>query len=179
MNPSKRVRNCWSKRPTEKNDSRCGSFFRRPSRHRSRWVLATLWVLLFLFVKAADCEPIYRWESGKGEIFYSNVSPPAQVVFHVIHFPDTSRDVTRSEGVTGNGSTDEKRDALSAAGIFEAPSASRFHLLTQRIAERKKEIDAIERLLITRATDERLRRNLMRKKRYLAEERKCLAELNL
>lgn len=179
MNPSKRVRNCWSKRPAEKNDSRCGSFFRRPLRHRPCWVLATLWALLFLFVKAADGEPIYRWESGKGEVFYSNVSPPAQVVFHVIHFQDTSENAARSEGDTGNGSADEKRDVLSAAGISESSHASRFQLLTQRIAERKKEIDAIERLLITRATDERLRRNLMRKKRYLAEERKCLAELNL
>jgi hypothetical protein len=52
-------------------------------------------------------------------------------------------------------------------------------LLNERITSRKNEISAMEQLPKTRANDEGLRRSLVRKKRYLAEELIYLAELNL
>jgi hypothetical protein len=119
------------------------------------------------------CECLYRWKNGQGDVYYSNVGPPAgNQPFDVVVTSDDAAPLSRKipavqpeEGVEG------KEAPLVVQKV--PPDAVR-GLLVQRIEEKRVEIRAIESLLTKRPSDARLRRGLRRKKRYLDEDRRRL-----
>ncbi|MFH0731202.1 MAG: DUF4124 domain-containing protein [Pseudomonadota bacterium] len=136
-------------------------------------------LLILLSVSPAVCETLYQWKNESGEVFYSNVSPPGEGC------PYQLITMGRGEGSELSTVTDpsvgmRSLEAPAAAARFphESSPESVMRLLNERITNRKNEISAMEQILRKQASDEGLRRSLMRKKRYLAEELIYLAELN-
>lgn len=136
-------------------------------------------VLILLSASPAMCETIYRWENGFGETFFSNVSPPAEGrVYQTITMAENEGcRISSATGVPAG-----LNPLLETQAITDCPpkdgSPVSLHLLKERITNRKNEISAMEQLLKKQTSDKGLRRSLMRKKRYLAEELIYLAELN-
>ncbi len=118
---------------------------------------------------AGLCECLYRWTDNQGGRWYSNVGPPpGHRYFEVVTMGGRQNPVPREVPAGGAiGPPDGGKGAAPSAGGFEA---GMHRLLARRIAERKKEIRAIEALLVKRRGNERLRRALRRKKRYLEED---------
>jgi hypothetical protein len=136
-------------------------------------------LLVLLSVSPAVCETFYQWQNGSGESFYSNVSPPAGgSSYQTINMGRDEGGEVPSVTDPSAGSSPLETPATISSLPHEFPPVSVMHALNERINRRKNEISAVEQLLKKHASDEGLRRSLMRKKRYLAEELIYLAELN-
>jgi hypothetical protein len=151
----------------------CVFFRKRPG------VIPGLIFLMLLSGSSAVCETLYQWKNESGEVFYSNVSPPREGRdYEIITMGGgEGREIS---SVTDPSAEQRLPDAPAAAApsSHESSPGSVIRLLNERVANRKNEISAMEQLLRTQADNEGLRRSLMRKKRYLAEELIYLAELN-
>ena len=136
-------------------------------------------LLILLSMSSAVCETFYQWKNDSGACFYSNVSPPAgESAYQIIT-------MGRDEGSEDPCVTDPsagpsllETSATLSGTPHEVSPVSLMRELNERITRRKNEINAVEQLLKKQASSEGLRRTLMRKKRYLAEELRYLAELN-
>lgn len=135
-------------------------------------------LLILLSVSPAVCETFYQWKNGSGEFFCSNVSPPAG------GSPYQIITMGREEGGEASSVTDPsvglsplETPATISSPPHGVPPASLIRELTERVTRRENEINAVAQLLKKQASDEGLRRSLLRKKRYLAEELRYLAEL--
>ncbi|MDX9788273.1 MAG: hypothetical protein RBT11_15955 [Desulfobacterales bacterium] len=161
-----------------KNNKGCRSITRIAAgcRAASAWLF---FVSVMIDCRPALCQHIYRWENDRGEAFYSNVSAPKESnSYPVLLIKEERGDVPSPENAAKNGSAGVRLSTGGMAGVRDASLPSPTDRLRERISSRKIEIGEMERHLAKRSHDERLRRNLMRKKRYLAEELKCLSELN-
>lgn len=120
-------------------------------------------------------EYIYQWVNDQGARCYSNLSPPRdEIRFRMIAAFREQAVAKASDKSLSPISPDSKNTLAGCAP--EAVLERLKRVLTQRITDRKKDICAMKQLLRNRANDKRLRRSLQRKKRYLAEELRHLAE---
>lgn len=143
------------------------------------WADCLVFVLVFwLSSLLAPCscpaEYIYQWVNVQGTRCYSNLSPPRDET----HFRAIA--AIREPAIAA--APDESipsitPDSGNTAGAPAALPERLKRVLTQRISDRKKDICAMAQLLRGRVDDQRLRRSLQRKKWYLAEELRRLAEL--
>jgi hypothetical protein len=135
-------------------------------------------LLILLSVSPAVCEKFYHWENGSGESCYSNVSPPAGGSSYQVITMGRDTGCEDPSIATGLPAGLNPLDAPVVSTPHVIPPASLIHELNERVTRRKNEINAMAQLLKKQVSDEGLRRSLMRKKRYLAEELRFLAELN-
>jgi hypothetical protein len=141
-------------------------------------VMPGLFLLILLLAPSAICETLYQWKNESGALFYSNVSPPREGIdYQIITLGGGERRENSSLTDPFAGRLPES-PADTVPSPPESSQGSVMCLLNERITNRKNEISAMEQLLRTQADNEGLRRSLMRKKRYLAEELIYLAELN-
>jgi hypothetical protein len=135
--------------------------------------------LILISVSPAICETIYQWKNEREEGCYSNISPPGEACdYRVI---TVGRGAVFNMSPVTDASVVASSPELSAAASRlprESSPKSVARLLNERITNRKNEISAMEQLLKKQAIDEGLRRSLLRKKRYLAEDLIYWAELN-
>jgi hypothetical protein len=117
------------------------------------------------------CECLYRWKNAQGDVYYSNVAPPAgNQPFDLVVTSGEGAPLSRKiPAVRSGGAVDGAKKPVGVPAV--SPEALR-GLLIQRIEERKKQIRAIESLLRRRPSDAALRRGLRRKKRYLHEDQR-------
>lgn len=150
----------------------------RGIRNNRSGVQLGVFLLILLIAPAAVCETIYRWENEAGEAFYSNISPPEKESrYQIITMGREEGHEGLSTAGPSAGLHAIETPAATDRSFPVSPAPSLKCVLNERIKSRKNEIGAMEQLL-RKSSDDGLRRSLMRKKRYLAEELIYWAELN-
>jgi hypothetical protein len=121
-------------------------------------------------------ETLYKWESRSGALFFSNVSPrEGESDFTEILISDAPKAPESPPTDLGSGASVGDPAAPERVSPPGAVAETLAPLLTERIAEKKKEINALECLLKNRVGDDRLRGRLHCQKQYLAQYLRDLA----
>lgn len=144
----------------------CPKITAKAGRRAAAWI-AAIAMGVCLSCPLGHCERLYRWKNSHGQLYYSNVAPPADhQSFDVV--------VTGAQGTPAPRKVPSPQRSGKAAVSQVVPPGLLRALLTRRIQKRKKEIRAMAALLRKRPDDSRLRGALMRKKLYLDEDIKRL-----
>ncbi|MBW2367807.1 MAG: DUF4124 domain-containing protein [Deltaproteobacteria bacterium] len=143
---------------------------------RLRSVLCVVWFAFGLFQPTAlPGESIYRWVDASGRTRYSNVSPPSADSGVIVgELPAVAR--TMPVRKAGSPTTHETGKQPGDFRESAVPVTSQRDFLMKKIARCRAEIGCIERALRKRPDDDRLRKGLYRKRRYLEKDRHLLDE---